>query len=510
MKKSFILTLLLITSIVKSQENKISQYQSSLLAHYYSFVNADKAQQHFDELFISSAPYTAYEGYLQHLHATRQYRNIINLFITKPNILHKATPTMEFIHAHALESLNRVSLADTKFKDLSQRYPADPEIAYYAIKAHLRAEENQLALKKIKTLFKENPDIKNNHLFYFLKHRIHYQMGQLKRAQKSIRRALKLNPKFDRGWLFSAILHESEGQAKEAIAGYKNYIKLAGPDEFIRQKIDKLKILYKRALESYLSAALQEYKQKNYSKAIELVNLAVDSKNTKEAALILKIEILVAQNSISDLLDLLEMLLVSEPKNELWIKVAYFVYLKIKNKQLEKLLISTARSSQVVKTMLYGLDIALRQDNLQVAKELSQAILNVIKDPRLRAKIFFQLCAIYYKRKDYTQLKKLLENPILETTNYLPLLNLAAYYYAKKGNDLKKAQAYIIKVLEKEPANACYLDTQAVIYLKMGDNKKAKAILASIIKVAPKNPKIVKHYSKVNSKSEHEKNIFNF
>ena len=85
---------------------------------------------------------------------------------------------------------------------------------------------------------------------------------------------------------------------------------------------------------------------------------------------------------------------------------------------------------------------------------------------------------IAYDASDWNALNHLAQQTTELKTVYAPLMNLLAYYYESKGNNLGEAQRLIDIALKADANNAHYLDTQAQIFYKQKEYAKAEAILS--------------------------------
>lgn len=84
----------------------------------------------------------------------------------------------------------------------------------------------------------------------------------------------------------------------------------------------------------------------------------------------------------------------------------------------------------------------------------------------------------------------------MQLTAISPLLNLLAYYYATQEKQCAIAQTLIEKALKQDKQNPHFLDTQATIFYKQGNYKKALDILQKIASTNRNDFSIVKHLGK--------------
>lgn len=77
-------------------------------------------------------------------------------------------------------------------------------------------------------------------------------------------------------------------------------------------------------------------------------------------------------------------------------------------------------------------------------------------------------------------------------SEYAPILNSLGYIYAEEEMELDLAESMIKKALQKEPENGAYLDSLGWVYFKKGDLKKAQDYLVKAIERI-KDPDVYEH-----------------
>jgi predicted Zn-dependent protease len=145
---------------------------------------------------------------------------------------------------------------------------------------------------------------------------------------------------------------------------------------------------------------------------------------------------------------------------------------------------------------LYSADIQIRMDAKKDAITTLSTIAPHIIDLPLRTKVLFQLGLLYFEHGNYTAMRTVLEQGKALNTNFLPLLNLLAHYYATKGNDIAQAQELIRTVHAQDQNNPHYLDTKALILYKQKEYDQACTLLEKLHAAHPHDATIALHLAK--------------
>jgi tetratricopeptide (TPR) repeat protein len=199
-----------------------------------------------------------------------------------------------------------------------------------------------------------------------------------------------------------------------------------------------------------------------------------------------------------DAVEYLGKLIGKEPNEDKWYRALHLMYqAKLEQPKLIQLLQETVKKNKNLTAMLYLADIYLKKKEFNNAVELLHSAHTLTQQKPLQAKILYQIGIIYYETNQPQKLSAVIDDAEELETDFVPLQNLIAYYYAHKSRNLEKAQEYIEKVLAQEPDNIHYLDTQAYIFYQKKEFAKAHEILTSLEKKGPKDYFILKHTSKV-------------
>ena len=147
--------------------------------------------------------------------------------------------------------------------------------------------------------------------------------------------------------------------------------------------------------------------------------------------------------------------------------------------------------------LLYQADLYIRLQNNALAKEYIKKALAIAQEPKLRTKLLFQQALLLYQEQTWAEMHQALLEAQQLQPDFAPVLNLLAYYYATKTNDLEKAQALIEKALQLDPYNTHFLDTKAVVWYKQKHYTKAYELLVALEKQEPQDMHIKYHKAKV-------------
>lgn len=475
------------------------------MANYLQFGGRSKqAYELYKSMLGSQAPVYVYKGYIHLLFDTANYAHVAQL-IPQLDPVFQNDPAIQLIFAQVLEKTGKIDQADERYITLNNRFKNNQEIAFNAANSYLRRKEPENALIVIDGLLNCSARKANNFIFHFMKAQIYIQLNKKQDALKSVQKSLDMHPRFDKGWLLLALLHEQENQLNEAIKGYTNFLEVAdGNNKEVEQHL--LQLIFKQNIQknpstkttinkACLDKALRFFEQKQYQKALDNLDECIkqNPKNTQNK--LFKIEILSAMNLKSRAADQLETWIDEEPKNTLWYKVVHLLtQAGLETKKAIDIFESTAKKHpQRVLPCLYLADLYQRIANDKLALKNHHKALALTKNVQLQEKILFQIGFIHYQSKQFKQFKNIIKQAQKRAVSYAPLLNLIAYYYATQENKCDKAQILIARALESDAHNPHFLDTQATIYLKQNENSKALEILEKIAQIVPSDYTIAMH-----------------
>jgi predicted Zn-dependent protease len=338
-----------------------------------------------------------------------------------------------------------------------------------------------------------------------MKAQIYIQLNKKKEALAAVQKSLEMHPRFDKGWLLLALLHEQENQLNEAIKGYTNFLEITGEsnkevEQHVLGLIFKLKIKGNNTKPVQINKvcidnALRLFEKKQYQKALDDLDECIKKDSKNNEAKLLKIEILSAINLKNKAAEQLKIWIDQEPKNSLWYKILHLLTqtnFPVKE-VIAILLFIEKRHPETILPSLYLADLYTRTKNYKAALKKHHKALAATKNMPLREKIIFQIAFIHYEAKQFKEFKKVIAQARNHTIKYAPLLNLIAYYYTTQEIRLEIASPLIAHALEQDANNPHFLDTQATIYLKQGNSAQALLILEKIAQIVPSDYTVMVH-----------------
>lgn len=476
-----------------------------MLANYNQFAGKKEiAYKWYQEIFKGEHPLFVYKGYAHLLFDMRQYKALLPL-IAKVEPLTKKDPEFGLIFGLALENTGNIAAADTLFISLNDAFKHNQETTFYAVNAYVRRKEPENALRIIDTFLNASARKPNNFVFYFLKAQIYAKLNNLPQALSNIKSCLELQPAFDKGWLMLALLEENAGRLHEAIKGYHTFLEISGSNQEIEQHLLKLAFQQSKQQENPLLVssndlhkALAFVEKKEYPAALTAVKKFLETDPKSHEGRILTIEILAHLQKQREAIQLLTQWIVEEPHNAEWFKVlsllpqsgSPYTDIIIALKELE------LRMPHNITRALYLADAYVRHKDFKQAVATLESAVLLTQDPVLKTKIFFQLGLIHYENGSFAAMQKALEQGYNLNTNFPPLLNLLAYYYGTKGENVGEAQKLISLALTQDKNNPHFLDTQALILYNQKKYPQALKVFQRLALAEPQDFTIHKHLGK--------------
>lgn len=457
----------------------------------------------YDALIHENCNIFAYSGYINYLFSTKQYEAIVRLIPKIDSALSDHIET-QLTLVKALELVGRQKDAETKIIALQKNFKTHPEVTYSCALAYIRNKQTKDAVEVIDHFLQSTTEKQMHFIFYYLKAQAAINENNKEQARASIVKCLELNPAFDQGWLLSGLLHELEGNLEDAISGYKNFLQLVGHDTAVEQQVMTLMLKQQQPtaapteIRQMFEESLMLYRQHQSCHALKRIEHCLQLNPSYRPARLLKIELLCALHQPDQAIKQLHEWIHHEPKEDIWYRAAHLLYQANLDKDailamfehLEK------KNNHNILPLIYLADIHLKRKDSDKASTYLKKALAVSTNKQLKAKITYQLAVLYFNNKDYDTLAQVLEHGLALQEDFAPLLNLAAYYYATKGKNIKKAQTLLDNVLKMHQDNPHYQDTQAVIWYKQGEYQKAHSLLVKLTNQEPKDFYIQKHLSK--------------
>jgi len=503
---SFFITLAILAPFLHADSTTLHNY---LWANYQQFGNhTAAAQSRYNLLFTEKNPsiYT-HKGYLHFLSKTGQHTKIIqHADLINNTFVHD--PELQILLVHALQKSGQSTQAHQQLLTAYKACPLDAQIVLEIAQLYVNNKELNNALTTIDTFLNAATKKQNYFIFYFIKAQIYVQLQKIELALESVKECLAMHSGFDKGWLIRAMLEEQLGQLEQAIQGYTTFLELTGgTNKIIATHLMQLALKHrsieqnKHALasaEASFNKAMALFDTKQYKQALAQVDICLSTNPRDTNSKLLKIQILSNMQQFNHAVALLQSWIKQEPDNALWFQALHLLH---HNGAYSDTLLKTLQAvgkdcPNNVLVALYSADIQIRNGSKKEAIATLSTVVNHIKDMQLRTKVLFQLGLLHFELGDYAAMRTTLEQGKALNTNFLPLLNLLAHYYATKGQDLKQAQELMRVVHAQDQYNPHYLDTKALILYKQKEYGQAHTLLQQLHNAQPDDATIALHLAK--------------
>ncbi len=482
-------------------------------ANYQQFGNRTaSAQQRYNLLFTEKNPSLySRKGYLHFLSKTGQQHKIIE-HTELINTTFAHDPELQILLIHALQKTGQKTQAQEQLLTAYKQCPQDGQIVLEVAQFYVNNKELNNALSSIDTFLNTATKKQNYFIFYFIKAQIYVQLQQVDQALESIKECLAMHSGFDKAWLMRAMLEEQLGQLEQAIQGYTTFLELTGgSNSIIAAHLMQLAVRQKTAAQNKRALASAEnifnkatalFNAKQYKQALAQIDLCLTINPRDVNGRLLKIQILSNMQQFNHAVALLQAWIKQEPNNALWFQALHLLhYNGAASDTLLKILQAIGRDCpNNVLVALYTADIQIRTGAKKEAITTLTTIAPHMSDTALRTKVLFQLGLLHFELGDYTAMRLVLEQGRALNTNFLPLLNLLAHYYATKGHDIARAQELMGIVQAQDQHNPHYLDTKALILYKQKEYGQAHTLLQQLHTAQPHDATIALHLAKTMQK----------
>lgn len=473
-------------------------------ANYQQFnKNYTNANFFYDPIVSNpSSPYI-YKGYVHYLHETQQWKKIVDL-INSIDTIFQDDMEVQMIFAAAFEQLGNQQACDERLIKLYNKFKNNMDLSIATIQMYVRRKEPENALKVIEEFLSKSPDKPNNFVFYFLKSQIFVQMNKRKEALESIKKSLELYPKFDKSWLLLAILEEQAGRIEQAVQGYMHFLQETNePKGTIKNHLSQLILKYKIVPGAYspkndcFEEAQRLKQQQKYDDAFKIIESCLKKEPQNDEYRLFKIDLLMAQGQSLQAATTLKEWILENPTNELFYETLFLLNKTGFDKQRLITIFKEIQKNQPNNPLpvMYLADLYIRTNHAYAERYLKKAA-SLTKDTMTKIKTLYQLALIYYSKRQFSEAKKILLSIYDLKKDFLPALNLLAYYYASKEKNLSHGFMLIEQVLVKDPTNPHYLDTKAFILYKQGNYQQARAILEKCFTMESNDTTILRHLAK--------------
>jgi predicted Zn-dependent protease len=482
-----------------------------------TFLHHDKqyvpAEDWYTALTKNSASIYSLKGYILFLFDRQRYTEIVAYVPTiKEHFAHDVD--VQRIAAHALALSGRVQDADAYFIALYKQFPTNADIALETIKALVRVNNTQEAVEITQSIINKTPYKASVFIFYFVQAQLQVKLGNVQQARESLQQCINMRPDFAQGWLLMSLFEAQVGNVVSATQHYHSFVQLSGTRDanlenhllMLAQKqsmpqsgIAKPLLLNKTPS---LEKALAFYKDRQFSKALAAVDHCIHHEEETFLPKILKIQILLDMHDADTALVNLLAWIQEEPEQQMWFSLMHILTdVHLPQRTIIEALESIHKTApQTLWAPLYCADLYIRAgDNAHGLVSYAKA-LKLATDPLLKTELYFSIALIQYQQANFEAVADAVEQGLAQNSVHAPLFNLAAYYYATKGKDLKKAQHYIRLALAQEPANFHYIDTQALILYKLRAFDKAEALLDQLYAQIPTDSAVILNLAKTKYK----------
>jgi predicted Zn-dependent protease len=449
----------------------------------------DEAGDWYSSLIQQPASIYSLKGYILFLFDRQQYAKIMSYKETIQTQF-ASDVDMQRVFAHALAHSGKLAEADTLFITLNKTFPTNPDIALEAIKALTRKGDTESALAVTHAIINKTAHKASVFLFFFVQAQLYVTLKKTVQAREALQQCLVLRPQFSQGWLLMSLLEAQEGNADKATQGYQSFLRIGGAhNKELEQYL--LALAAQHAVGTRMQAAavythsaaykkaLVFHKERQFPRALAVVEAGIKQEPHNPHMKMLKIQILLDMQQAPNALAQLVAWIDQEPEQQLWFSLVHLLthqHIPVQT-AIDTLASVQKRMPDSLWVHLYLADLYMRMGQHAHAATCFERGVQITKDPVLKAELYFSQALLQYEQRAFDAARVAIEHGLAESVVHAPLYNIAAYYYATKGNDLTKAQNYIEQALAQEPDNVHYRDTQAVVWYKLQVYDKAEALL---------------------------------
>jgi tetratricopeptide (TPR) repeat protein len=507
--------------VASPQSDFAGNLHEYMWANYHQFGrNAQQAYTWYNVVLNNSSSLYTYKGYIHFLAETGNYAAIVQL-MPRTNSAFEADSDIQLIFARALRSTNDKKRADELIISLATKFKNNVEIVYEAVQVYVERKELENALLVMDEVLNNSPKKPNFFIFHFLKAQIFAQLQKYPEADINIQRCLEAHPNFDKCWLLHGVIKEQQGDIQNAIKGYSSYIATTNtPDKRIEQHLMALtmraninsggakKGLLVAAGSGY-ERALSLFKDKQYTKALELINDFLNNKQNQDSdnslvqAQLVKVQILFALKEYAQATTCLVEWLEKNPQDT---QLYAALHLLARTGAPINLVVNAfehmhQKADKQVWPAVYLADLYTRMGKSVQALKYHERSLALTQDAELLGKVRLHIGLINYEAGQYDAMRQQLEKIESHVAAYGPAANLLAYYYVAHNKDHTKGQEWLDRAAKTSFAqNPHLLDTQALLYYKKGNYDQALALLKKVAEQAPQDALVLIHLAKAHDK----------
>ncbi|MGC1390011.1 MAG: tetratricopeptide repeat protein [Bacteroidales bacterium] len=199
---------------------------------------------------------------------------------------------------------------------------------------------------------------------------------------------------------------------------------------------------------------------------------------------LLRPELMINENKLSDASIRLEELIKISPDNYYAWEKLLIVYMQMKdyNKMVTIGEECATRFNTSLPAKLLYANGALELKKYSVAlDELKKAEILAGENKEFLIQVLTMRADVYYRMKDYLKAFETFKDALKINNDDLTVINNYAYYLAEQNSNLKEAEEMAKRVIEKDKGNTTFLDTYGWVLYKRGKLKEAARVMETII-----------------------------
>lgn len=147
--------------------------------------------------------------------------------------------------------------------------------------------------------------------------------------------------------------------------------------------------------------------------------------------------------------------------------------------------------------ILLDLESAFRKDGqfekAVTALDAASKIFEESKEEKVKHEFYLHYGSVCEQAGRSEQAKRIFQRCVELYPNSHQALNYLAYMWAEAGDNLDKAQEYVIRALSHEPKNGAYIDTLGWIYYRQGKYSLAREKIQEALELMKDDPTITDH-----------------
>lgn len=404
------------------------------------------------------------------------------------------------------------------YKNILKRDKTNEDACVFLGKSYAMEDKFKEA---ISTLSKCEKHSKHNGVFSYYIGKIQIEKNQIKAAQKSFERSLKLQPDFSRSALALGIIHEEAGRESKAISIYKEYLKKNSQDKEVLSRLVQTLFTSERFSEVIPYAVrLSDLEPDNLNLKVKLGILYTDTKSYEKAISIFKELLAVAPSSdkilyylgaifqetkqFEDAIDTFGKISTSSALyQDSTVQIAHmmghmanerFTTLNDSSYQQEFFKYIDQRIEEIP-----SMEVELRVvkagyfESIGAASKAAEVLDKVKDDEKFTNKHMYYLASLHDQNDNLAQTEMIIQQILKSEPKNADALNFMGYVYVERGIHMDKAFEYIQQALKVKPNDGYIRDSLGWYFYRKGELKKAFEELDYASKKVPDDVTISKH-----------------